>query len=99
MKSSIALAKGIINELAEIVFENVKHSKTEFLPKYQLVTTYTGRRTFNTKMMDATRFSEREFMKIRGNKTVSSFKKYYQVFQENLLSKCKVVMDKGLFEE
>lgn len=81
------------------LLEMVKHSIWELLPKYQFFNTHTGRRTFITKMMDTTRFSEKELMKITGHKTVSSFKKYYQVLPENLLSKCKEVMDKGLFEE
>lgn len=88
-----------INEQVEVVIENGKNSSRNVSPKYKLITTHTGRRTFITKMMDTTRFSEKELMKITGHKTVSSFKKYYQILPENLLSKCKEVMDKGLFED
>lgn len=87
-----------IDDPIEIVIERGKKSERKIEPKYNLVTTHTGRRTFITKMMETMRFSEKELMKITGHKSVSSFKKYYQILPDELLSKCKDVMNKGLFE-
>lgn len=75
-----------INELVEITTSKGGKIQKKSLPKYELVTTHTARRSFATNLYlaDVPTIS---IMKITGHKTEKSFLRYIRVTQEQNASK------------
>jgi integrase len=70
-----------INEPFEVHSYKGREKQTETVPKYKLVTTHTGRRTFSTRLLSRGVPAE-VVMKFTGHKDYKSFIKYVNIPKE-----------------
>lgn len=70
------------NELIPKTRTNGGTQQTEWIPKWQMISTHTARRSFATNLYKLKRFSTVTCMRLTGHKTESEFMKYIKVSQE-----------------